>query len=67
MGRSIPDLIPCPMSWVQSLAVEPDDRILVGGFFTAINGVGRSRIARLNTNGSVDLTFDPGLGCVGDR
>jgi len=50
---------------VQSLAVEPDDRILVGGFFTVINGVGRSRIARLNTTGSVDTTFDPGLGCLG--
>jgi uncharacterized delta-60 repeat protein len=60
---------PVPDSWVQSLAVEPDDRILVGGFFTrfftGINTVGRNRIARLNTNGSVDLTFDPGAGCVG--
>jgi hypothetical protein len=56
-----------PDNWVQSLAVEPDDRILVGGFFTAINGFGRSRIARLNhdTTGSVDTTFDPGLGCLG--
>ena len=50
---------------IQSLAVEPDDRILVGGFFTTINGVPRSRIARLNTTGSVDATFDPGLGCLG--
>jgi uncharacterized delta-60 repeat protein len=56
---------PVPNDWVQSLAVEPDDRILVGGLFTGINGVGRNRIARLNTNGSVDLTFDPGAGCVG--
>jgi uncharacterized delta-60 repeat protein len=52
-------------NWVQSLAVEPDDRILVGGFFTGINAFGRNRIARLNTNGSIDLTFDPGAGCVG--
>src|SRR5437868_3735742 len=56
---------PVPDGAVQSLAVEPDDRILVGGFFTGINGVGRNSIARLNTNGSVDLTFDPGAGCVG--
>jgi Domain of unknown function (DUF5122) beta-propeller len=56
---------PVPNDWVQSFAVEPDDRILVGGFFTDINGFGRNRIARLNTNGSVDLTFDPGVGCVG--
>jgi hypothetical protein len=56
---------PVPNDWVQSLAVEPDDRVLVGGFFTSINGVGRNRIARLNGNGSVDLTFDPGAGCLG--
>src|SRR5204862_792368 len=41
---------PVPNDWVQSLAVEPDDRILVGGFFTFIDAVGRNRIARLNTN-----------------
>src|SRR5207248_1885637 len=56
---------PVPNASVQSLAVEPDDRILVGGLFADINGFGRNRIARLNTNGSVDLTFDPGAGCVG--
>src|SRR4029077_743628 len=38
---------------------------LVGGFFTGINTFGRNRIARLNTNGLVDLSFDPGAGCVG--
>src|SRR5690606_22303553 len=27
--------------------------------FTSINGVGRTRIARLNADGSVDLTFVP--------
>jgi uncharacterized delta-60 repeat protein len=56
---------PVPNGQVQSLAVEPDDRILVGGLFTDIDGFGRNRIARLNTNLSVDLTFDPGAGCVG--
>ncbi len=56
---------PAPNDWVQSLAVEPDDRILVGGLFTDLNGVGRHGIARLNTNGSLDLIFDPGAGCVG--
>ena len=54
-----------PNSVVQSLAIEPDDRILVGGSFTAITEVGRNHIARLNTTGSVDTTFDPGLGCLG--
>src|SRR5438132_1227890 len=30
---------PTPNDWIQSLTVEPDDHILVRGFFTAINGV----------------------------
>src|SRR5437762_8939051 len=56
---------PAPNDWVQSFAVEPDDRTLVGGIFTDISGFGRNSIARLNTNGLVDPTFDPGAGCVG--
>src|SRR5438552_17198190 len=56
---------PVPNAWVQSLAVEPDDRVLVVRLFSDINGYVSNRIARLNTNGSVDLTFDPGAGCVG--
>ena len=37
-------------------------KVLVGGDFTTINNVGRPRIARLNPNGSVDQSFNPGLG-----
>lgn len=37
-------------------------KILIGGEFTTVNGVGRNRIARLNSDGSLDLSFDPGLG-----
>src|SRR5207244_11352311 len=51
-GSLDPGFNPVPNNWVQSLAVEPDDRILVGGFFTAINGVCRSRIACLTPFGS---------------
>ena len=48
---------------VASLAVLPQDKIMVVGSFTSVNGYGRS-IARLNADGSVDTTFDPGLGTV---
>ena len=33
--------------WVRALAVQNDGKILAGGDFTSINGIGRNRIARL--------------------
>ena len=44
---------------VDALALQPDGKIILGGDFTRINGIPRFRIARLNTNGSVDTSFDP--------
>lgn len=49
-----------------ALALQSDRRILVGGQFTQVDLTLRSNLARLNTNGSVDLTFDPGTGPNGD-
>ena len=50
---------------VRALAVQPDGKILVGGYFTTFGGGGtgtvtRNRIARLNPDGSLDMTFNPG-------
>ncbi len=47
---------------VYALAEQPDGRIMVGGSFATINLVPRNAIARLNADGSTDLTFDPGIG-----
>ena len=47
---------------VESLAIQSDGKIIVGGGFTSFNGTTRSYIARLNTNGSLDNSFDPGSG-----
>jgi len=47
---------------VLALAVQDDGKILVGGGFMTIDGIGRTNIARLNSDGSVDMTFDPGKG-----
>ena len=48
---------------LNSIALQADGKIIVGGTsFTSFNGTIRSRIVRLNANGSVDLGFDPGLG-----
>ncbi len=44
------------------VAVQSDGKILLGGFFSSFNGVARNAIARLNANGSLDTTFDPGVG-----
>lgn len=47
---------------VDAIAVLPDGRVLVGGDFTQVHGVSRSRIARLLSTGEMDVTFDPGFG-----
>ena len=48
---------------VRCLAIQPtDQKILIGGDFTSYNGTGRVRIARLNTTGSVDTSFNPSGG-----
>ena len=49
-----------------ALALQSDGRILVGGQFSQVDLTQRFNLARLNTNGSVDLTFDPGNGPSGD-
>ncbi len=47
---------------VRAVAIQTDGRLLIGGSFTNVNGAARSRVARLNGDGSVDTTFNPGLG-----
>jgi uncharacterized delta-60 repeat protein len=49
-------------SYLQSVAVQLDGKILIGGNFTTYNGTAINRIARLNTDGSLDTSFDPGSG-----
>ena len=45
---------------VYSLALQSDGKIVVGGNFTRVNGVGgRNRIARLNADGTLDTIFNP--------
>ncbi len=45
---------------VRCLIIRADGTILIGGDFTLYNGVPRNHVARLNANGSLDLTYDPG-------
>ncbi len=47
---------------VQTIALQPDGRVLVGGAFTSFNGQLRNRIVRLNADGSLDTAFSIGTG-----
>jgi uncharacterized delta-60 repeat protein len=47
---------------IASLLVQPDGKLLIAGVFFEINGSQRATIARLNADGTVDPTFDPGSG-----
>jgi uncharacterized delta-60 repeat protein len=44
---------------VLDTAVQADGKIIIAGTFTSVGGTARSNIARLNTDGSLDTTFDP--------
>ncbi len=46
-------------SYVTATAMQPDGKILIGGFFATILGVTRNNIARLNADGSLDMAFNP--------
>jgi uncharacterized delta-60 repeat protein len=55
-----------PDTVVYAIALQTDGKILIGGDFTLYNGFPRYGIARLNSNGSLDTTFDPGAGVRGN-
>lgn len=47
---------------VRTVALQSDGKIIIGGNFTSYNGTGVNRIARINTNGTIDATFTVGTG-----
>lgn len=47
---------------INALARQNDGKWLIGGNFITVNGITRNRIARLNADFTLDLTFDPGSG-----
>ncbi|MHA3773686.1 hypothetical protein ACXR0O_19295 [Verrucomicrobiota bacterium sgz303538] len=53
-------------STVRAIAVQPDGKILIGGAFTLYGATSRNRIARLNADGSLDTSFNPGTGFNGE-
>ncbi|HUS37390.1 MAG TPA: Calx-beta domain-containing protein [Verrucomicrobiae bacterium] len=52
---------------VSSVVVQPgDNKIIIGGMFRFASAATRAHIARLNSNGTVDISFDPGTGADND-
>jgi uncharacterized delta-60 repeat protein len=49
-------------SYVHGITVQSDGKILIGGYFSNYGGVTRQKVARLNSNGSLDTTFDSSSG-----
>ena len=48
------------LATVYSVAIQRDGKIVIGGQFASVRGVARSNVARLNANGSLDTSFNPG-------
>jgi uncharacterized delta-60 repeat protein len=46
------------------IRIQGDGEILIAGAFNSVNGLSRNHIARLNTNGVLDASFDAGTGAV---
>src|SRR5436190_6296348 len=47
---------------VFAISAQTDGKIIIGGDFTTVAGVSRNGIARLNRDGGLDSSFDPGTG-----
>ena len=46
-------------STIAALALQSDGRIVITGGFTSIHGIPRFHLARLNSNGTLDFSFNP--------
>ncbi|MBK7179404.1 MAG: delta-60 repeat domain-containing protein [Rhizobiaceae bacterium] len=48
---------PALNGYVETVALQSDGKVLVGGGFTMFGSTARNRVARLNANGTLDATF----------
>jgi len=49
-------------SWIYTIAIQPDAKILVGGNFTDYDGTTANKILRLTEDGNIDSGWDSGTG-----
>jgi uncharacterized delta-60 repeat protein len=62
-AQSLDAFDPRPDAPVRRIIVQPDQRVLIAGDFSVLGDqtpVAREKIARLNADGSVDTSFNPG-------
>ncbi|MFN0276845.1 MAG: T9SS type A sorting domain-containing protein, partial [Chitinophagales bacterium] len=50
---------------IETILLQGDGKIIIGGDFSTINGASRKNIARLNADGTVDISFSTGSGFNG--
>ncbi len=46
----------------RAIAIQSNGKIIIGGGISSFNGITRNGITRLNADGSLDTSFDPGAG-----
>lgn len=51
-----------PDAMINNVELQPDGKIVISGRFESINGSQRISVARLNSDGSLDCSFDPAIG-----
>lgn len=51
---------------VRAIAVQPDGKVLIGGKFDSVNEASRFKMARLNTDSTLDLSFQIDTGGTGN-
>ncbi|MEZ4756379.1 MAG: delta-60 repeat domain-containing protein [Flavobacteriales bacterium] len=51
-----------PDSWVNAIALQPDGKVVVGGFFNSFDDVQRNSLLRVNADGTLDTGYDTGTG-----
>jgi len=47
---------------IKTMVLQPDGKIIIGGYFSFYNNVSRNNIVRINSDGSLDTTFNVGTG-----
>ena len=47
---------------IYKVAIQPDGKIMAGGFFSSFNGQSQGKLIRLNSDGTKDTSFNIGIG-----
>lgn len=51
------EISPTPI--IDAVAVQCDGKLILGGYFSVVRGVPRNDVARFNTDGTLDMAFNP--------